>query len=287
MRASLPSFISNEMTNSEDIYLLLGDIGVFGFSELLNHFPERAINLGIAEQSIVGMAAGLAKEGCYPIFHTITPFMVNRAFEQIKVDFGYSKLPGLFISVGASYDYGKLGGTHHCPEDISLLSTIEGIHLYLPASALELEHAVAKSIRERQFAYIRMESLESQIEKPLANGELVSYGDRGLILAVGNMLSDSIKVAFELKMNLLYVNHIPPKVDVSLERFDRDVIIIEPLLEGSTHQALARSGTIFAGQVKSIGFPREFRRKYVDVLQHYRDAGLEVNKLYSRIRKFI
>lgn len=283
MRASLPSLIYNQMLSREDIYLLLGDIGVFGFSELMNEFPERAINLGIAEQSIVGMAAGLAKEGGYPIFHTITPFMVNRAFEQIKVDFGYSSLPGLFISVGASYDYGKLGGTHHCPEDISLLSTIEGVNLYLPASARELEMSVIEAIKDRQFAYIRMESLENHTQRPIAHGELVSYGDRGLILAVGNMLSDSIEVAMELKMSLLYVNQVPTKVDAILAKFDQDLVIVEPLLVGSTHQALARSGTIFNGKVKSIGFPREFRRKYVDVRQHYRDAGLEVSQLTRQI----
>jgi transketolase len=86
---------------------------------------------------MISLAAGLSKTDLIPVVHTITPFIVERALEQIKVDFGYQKLNGNFISVGNSYDYAGLGCTHHCPGDIAILSSIPGIQLVAPGNDKE------------------------------------------------------------------------------------------------------------------------------------------------------
>jgi transketolase len=80
-----------------DSVLLLGDIGVFGFRDELKNIPNRAYNIGILEQATVSLAAGMARGGMIPFIHTIAPFMVERALEQIKVDFGYQELNGNFV----------------------------------------------------------------------------------------------------------------------------------------------------------------------------------------------
>jgi transketolase len=137
MRKQFASTLYEMMKTDENICVLLGDIGVFGFRKCFEEFPTRTYNIGILEQSMISLAAGLSKTDLIPVVHTITPFIVERALEQIKVDFGYQKLNGNFISVGNSYDYAGLGCTHHCPGDIAILSSIPGIQLVAPGNDKE------------------------------------------------------------------------------------------------------------------------------------------------------
>ena len=119
MRKQLVKSVSNLLVNDKNTILLLGDIGVFGFRDSFKEYPDRVYNIGILEQSTISLSSGLSSVGLIPIVHTIAPFLVERCLEQLKVDFGYQELNGNFISIGSSYDYSSLGGTHHCPGDIS------------------------------------------------------------------------------------------------------------------------------------------------------------------------
>jgi len=108
MRKQFVATIERLLDEDPRLVVLLGDIGVFAFRIAFKKHPKRVINIGILEQATVSLAAGLAKEGFIPLFHSIAPFVVERAFEQIKVDFGYQQLAGHFVSVGGSYDYAAL-----------------------------------------------------------------------------------------------------------------------------------------------------------------------------------
>ena len=145
MRKQFIKTIKDILYTDEKTVLLLGDIGVFGFREELKSIPSRAYNIGILEQSTIGIAAGMAKGGLVPFVHTIAPFIVERALEQLKVDFGYQGLNGNFISVGASYDYAALGCTHHCPADILLMTTIPNMEIVIPGTAVELDSLIKET----------------------------------------------------------------------------------------------------------------------------------------------
>ena len=121
------------------VAVVLGEISVALFAEGFRCAPERVVNVGIMEQSMVGVAAGFAMEGFHPIVHTITPFLVERPFEQLKLDFGYQELGGTFVSVGASYDYSVEGTTHHAPADVAVLSSIPRFEVLVPGTAKEAE----------------------------------------------------------------------------------------------------------------------------------------------------
>ena len=83
------------------------------------------------------MAAGLSKVGLNPVVHTIAPFLIERAYEQIKLDFGYQKLDVNLVSVGGSFDYSKLGCSHHCYNDVSILSHFKRCSIVIPGSENE------------------------------------------------------------------------------------------------------------------------------------------------------
>ena len=141
---------------------LLGDIGVFGFRDLFKSYPKRIYNVGILEQSMISMAAGLSNEGMKPIVHTIAPFIVSRAFEQLKIDFGYNKLNGNFVSIGASYDYASLGCTHHCPEDINLMYNIPNMQIVVPGSSEEFDTLFNQSYSNKNPTYFRLSDHENE-----------------------------------------------------------------------------------------------------------------------------
>ncbi len=108
---------------------------------------------------MVGMAAGLAKEGFYPIVHSIAPFLVRRAYEQICIDFGAQKLPGLFVTVGADNDYPALGPTHRCPEDLTLMECVPGMRIFAPQDVEEVNAAICASVARSELSYVRLAKL--------------------------------------------------------------------------------------------------------------------------------
>src|SRR3989338_1343239 len=107
MRKQFVKTVESILAQDEKAMLLLGDIGVFGFKKAFELFSERVLNIGILEQSTIGLAAGLSMQGFIPIVHTIAPFLVERSIEQLKDDFCYQKLGGNFVSVRSSYANGK------------------------------------------------------------------------------------------------------------------------------------------------------------------------------------
>ena len=149
MRKQFVKTVSNIFLKDKRCVILLGDIGVYGFKNLFKIDKKRIYNIGILEQSMISLSAGLAKAGLKPIVHTIAPFIVSRAFEQLKIDIGYNKLGAKFVSIGSSYDYAALGCTHHCPEDINLMYNIPNMQIVVPGSSEEFDALFIKSYNNK------------------------------------------------------------------------------------------------------------------------------------------
>ncbi len=159
MRKQFTATVEKLLADDHRIVLLLGDIGVHAFRDSFRRFPDRCYNLGTAEQTMVGMASGLAKEGFYPIVHSIAPFLVRRAYEQICIDFGAQQLPGLFITVGADNDYPALGPTHRCDEDLTLMGWVPGMQRYAPGTEAGVNDAICGSVDRNELSYVRLRKL--------------------------------------------------------------------------------------------------------------------------------
>ncbi len=155
MRKKFPQTILEIMDKDERVVVLLGDIGVFAFASVFKKYPNRCYNIGICEQSMVGMAAGLAMAGLIPIVHTIEPFLVERAFEQIKDDFGYQELKGTIVGVDVSKTAPNLGYTHQCPYAISMMNNVLGMKTFEPTSKEELD-SILKESYDKTLNYIRI-----------------------------------------------------------------------------------------------------------------------------------
>lgn len=155
MRNQFPKTVLEIMGNDERVVILLGDIGIHSFKDVFEKYPTRCYNVGILEQSMVGMAAGLAMEGLIPIVHTIEPFLVERAFEQIKDDFGYQELIGTIVGVDVSETSPNLGYTHQCPYALQMMSFIKGMKVFEPGTPMVFDLWLKENY-DKNLNYIRI-----------------------------------------------------------------------------------------------------------------------------------
>ena len=138
MRNSFANSFYDLAKNDRRIYLVVADItAAAGVAAFEKESPERFINVGVAEQVMVGMAAGLALRGCIPFAYSIATFTIYRPFEQVRVDCCYQNLPVKLVGVGGGVNYSTLGSTHHASEDVAVMSALPNMTVLAPCDPAE------------------------------------------------------------------------------------------------------------------------------------------------------
>jgi len=165
MRKTFAELSKNEIANNPNSFVILGDIGIGSFLNSEDNLPDRVLNTGIAEQAMIGFAAGLSTGKGNVIVHTIAAFLIERAFEQIKLCCGYNECKLILVSANGPYDYEKLGPTHHSPSDVTLLMTVPNLNIRIPATDEDLRECYADALASQTSTYIRCTSREAKLEK--------------------------------------------------------------------------------------------------------------------------
>jgi transketolase len=207
-------------TTDPRIVVMVGDISHGIFQDYAKACPGRYYNIGICEPTIVNMAAGLAKVGLIPVVHTIAPFATERAYEQIKLDFGYQKLSGNIVSVGGAFDYGQLGCSHHCYTDVSLFAHLHRSTIVIPGSPGEFDKLFTDAYANGRINYFRLPEVPHGVEFApadlvLGRGLRVREGRDVTIAAIGTQLRNALSAADRLaadgvKADILYFPTIKP-----------------------------------------------------------------------------
>ncbi len=142
MRNTFSETLYLEATKNPDVYIVVADISPAGsMSKFSAQYPERFINVGVAEQSMIGICAGLALKGCQPFAYTIATFSLYRPFEMVRDDLCYQNLPVTVVGMGAGVIYSTLGGTHHTMEDIAIAGAIPNMQIVAPCDPAECTEA--------------------------------------------------------------------------------------------------------------------------------------------------
>lgn len=150
MRNTFSETLYAEATANPDVYIVVADISPAGsMAKFSSEYPERFINVGVAEQSMIGIAAGLALKGCRPFAYTIATFSLYRPFEMIRDDLCYQNLPVTVVGMGAGVIYSTLGGTHHTQEDIAIASALPNMQVLAPCDPLECVEATRWCARQK------------------------------------------------------------------------------------------------------------------------------------------
>lgn len=144
------------MRINDEIYFLTADMGMGLVEQIELEFPKRYLNVGIAEQNLIGVAAGLAESGFRPFVYTISNFLVHRCLEQIRNDLILHKLPVVLIGTSTGFDHGSLGPTHHVVEDWGVLSSFPGIDIKCPFNLNSVEEIWRASSTTDKPIYIRI-----------------------------------------------------------------------------------------------------------------------------------
>lgn len=157
MRYKFGEMLCNLARKDKKIYLLVGDIGYRVFDEFRENFPNRFINLGICEQSLISVSSGMALEGLKPWVYTITPFLIERPFEQVKLDINYQKANVKLVGYA---DYPTLGPTHQELNAKHMMKLFKNIKSFFPKNIKDVHDSVNKSYKSNGPNFISLKSLK-------------------------------------------------------------------------------------------------------------------------------
>src|SRR3954453_9686266 len=212
MRAQAIDTVAELFEADPRVAVVLAEISVDRFQPVFAHDPSRAVNVGIMEQTMVGVAAGFALEGFHPVVHTIAPFIAERALEQLKLDFGNQELGGLVITVGGSYDYASEGTTHHSPGDVQALLTIPGAEVLVPGTGEEAAHLIRRTYDDGRLTYLRTQAIANARSRDVEPGRISVErpGSGPTVVAVGPMLDRTLEAVADTDATVLYATTVAP-----------------------------------------------------------------------------
>lgn len=276
------------------LVVLVGDISHFAMQPFAKACPGRYYNVGICEPTIMSMSAGVSKVGLIPVVHTISPFLIERSYEQIKLDFGYHELAGNIVTVGSAFDYGMLGCTHHCYSDFALMKPIQGTQIFYPGSSLEFDALFQAVYADHKINYFRVP--EAQHEMNLSRAEIqpgrairVLEGEDLTIVALGPQLKTAVRAADILKgrgksVEVLYLPTVKPldseAVLESLRKTRSAIVIEEHSKYGGVSDDVLRVAREIPGlKFRSQSLEDRFIHEYGTYDQHCLRLGFTPEKL--------
>jgi transketolase len=183
------------------VVLLSGDIGNRLFDKLRAQSLNQFLNCGVAEQNMMGVAAGMGLSGLRPIVYTITPFTTLRCLEQIKVDVAYHESPVIIVGTGSGLSYASLGPTHHSLEDFAIFRAIPNLQVLAPWDAPSLRACLRMALLSGKPTYIRIgkkgeaDLCEGQAVPAIGDGLALQTGKQICILAVGTVAQEAVAAA--------------------------------------------------------------------------------------------
>lgn len=284
MRAAFVDAMKTAIPRDDRVILLLGDIGVHAMRDIEPR--DRVLNLGIREQCIVNVAAGLATQGFYPIVHTIEPFLCERALEQIKL-FAYNGLKGMFVTVGGSYDYSGLGCTHHCPAGPGNMLTIPGMEVYTPSWPPMVIDCIMQGMETRALSYVRL--IDGPGKSTPLGGNYYSVGhepDRPIIITTGTtdrLVNKHIEKSLHIHLVRL------DNVANSVHRFVEDcgvamppaakILLVEEWYSGTITHMVTQAFYPRPVVIQHVGVPRQFLTEYGTKAEMEARIGLTTENL--------
>jgi len=228
MRQAFVKAILEAAKKDKRIVLLTGDLGFSVLEEFQKRFPKRFFNVGVAEQNMIGVAAGLALSGKKVFVYSIIPFVTLRCFEQVRNDICYQNLNVKLVGVGEGFSYGVLGMTHFSLEDIGAMRNLINMTVICPGDPVETELAVKQSVNFPGPLYLRLGKsgepivYSKQPDFEIGKGIIVKEGRDIAIIATGNMLYNGKQAAEKLQENGISVRLISMH---TIKPIDKEIIL--------------------------------------------------------------
>ncbi|MDB4978598.1 MAG: hypothetical protein JWM56_784 [Candidatus Peribacteria bacterium] len=284
------------------VMLITGDLGFTVLEEFRDTLPNQYLNAGVAEQNMIGVAAGLALCGKKVFVYSIIPFVTYRCLEQIRNDVCYHQLPVCVVGIGAGYSYGYQGATHHAMEDIGIMRSLPGMSVICPGDPYEAEAAVHAILDWQKPCYLRLGKAgepalhSSALQLEIGSALQMQEGTDLTIIATGNILETAVSVtkvleAQNIRVRLLSMPTVKPIDTHAISRAATQTKLIVTLEEHGPIGGLgsATAETLSVGNMNCqhllLSGPATFAQM-VGSQQHLRaKAGLDTESLARTILK--
>lgn len=183
-----------KLCSQPEFVFLTGDLGFGAFEELERRSGHRFINAGVAEQNMVSVSAGLAKQGLRPWVYSIGPFLYARALEQIRNDVSFHSLGVRLVANGGGLGYGVMGPSHLSFDDYGILGAVEGLKVFIPCFPQDVAHMIREIDSTASPTYLRLsntQELNENFEVPAPKPwRRVMHGSGGAIVTTGSLVVD-------------------------------------------------------------------------------------------------
>ena len=295
MRTVFASAASSLLDEDPLAAVVLAEISADLFAKAAARHPERVLNVGIREQLMVSVAGGLALAGLRPVVHTYAPFLVERAFEQVKLDLAHQEARAVLVSVGASYDAARSGRTHQAPEDVALMDTVPGFAVQVPGHPDEVPGLLreAVGVLDSGSTYLRLSTESNRSALPLWPGlQVVRPGRQAVVVAVGPMLSPVLDAVGEMDVTVAYTTTVRPFDGEGLRSLaalsaSPAVVLVEPYLAGTSAHAASAALAGRAFRLLSLGVGRSELRRYGTPSDHAALHGLDATGIRRSVTDFL
>jgi len=213
LRAIFFENLIKKIKEDPTIYFLTGDTGYNLVEPIFHVAPDRALNVGVAEQNMIGIAAGLVNAGFTPVCYAITNFLVHRCFEQIRNDICLHNYKVILVGTSTGYDNGSLGATHHKLDDIGALKVFPNIDIYSPSSDQSIKKILDQSLNKNNASFIRItkNGITENEKNDKINRFVAKSNTSSLIITHGKMVSNALE-AYKIKnsFSILAMDQIKP-----------------------------------------------------------------------------
>ena len=204
MRDAFINSLTELAENDKDIILLTGDLGFGVFEEFETRFPGQYFNVGIAEQNMMGLAAGLSLEGKKVVAYSIGNFASLRCLEQIRNDACYHDANITVVASGGGFSYGSLGMSHHTTEDLAILRALPNMVVVAPCTKNEAKEATKQLVSTKGVGYLRLDKTAAEevaLAQPFSIGKsrIFREGTDLTLIATGGILEEAVLAAKELE----------------------------------------------------------------------------------------
>jgi transketolase len=212
MRNTFVNSIIENCSERDDIFIISGDAGYGVFDDFQEKYPDRFLNLGVAEQNMISFASGMALSGFKVVVYNIIPFVLYRCYEQVRNDVCYQNAPVVLVGIGSGVTYSPQGMTHYSVEDIGVCQTIPNIEVFSPIDPVEAKLCAEYSLTAKNPVYVRLakrgEPVIHKIENFNINKPQVIYDGEDIALVFHGSISEEVMEAVEI----LHLQKIYPKV---------------------------------------------------------------------------
>jgi len=300
MRLEFSKWLEQYLGLRADSVFLTGDLGFNAFENVKKNFSERFINVGVAEQNMIGIAAGMAQQNLVPICYSIAPFLVFRPYEQIRLDVCIHNMNVKLVGNGGGYGYGIMGATHHALEDIAVLSCLPKMQCFIPFCDEDVFQVADAMMDYEGPSYLRLNSGSLKpfdVELPeFAQFRKISDGDDLVCICFGPIGLNLLQALYQKNIRAkIFVVSVMPILSLS-EEFLADVKDVGKLLIVEEHSQRGGFGENIIYQLAKANCGPEFRHVFANGYQsglygsqryHQKECGLDAEGLGTMIEKWL